>query len=739
MPSTEPLLIETSRPTTAMRPVWLFVTISAILNLVLPPAIDAITPNGSLAPFLYAIPIGMVSGELFVLIVLSTLSFRSWLTGYFFGLGTVVLLFGVIGLTQAPSWNEFLEAAAAFCFVPICALSAAIPLYVCRHFARWRLCRSTTEMLSAPPQIADLLAIIAIAGAAVVISKAPSVIWDQDREEAWIPIFIACGVLLGVATVVTPLAVWVQYRVTNRFAAFVGQLFATLALIVIALSIAHSFLGASTGSNEFAEVIMAVSIAITTASVTFGLFSSLLRAYGLRLLRLPRGQPDDEFDSDSLARLKNEIAKQRRRTWWAVAATILVTVLVSIYLAMITARRSAADRENERLSRIAKSLDGSLIIADRSINVIELGPRTSDDDLDHFSKCLAAQYLQLNCPKLTDAGVKKIGQLVGLKKLKIKSGKITDAGIAYLQTLRSLIELDLSGTNVNGSGLAPLIGKVLLTDLNLDYSTVDDDACGLLAKFHRLQNLSLRGTLITDAGLRKLDGLRALKSLDLSETSVDGSGLGHHRLTQLQLRDTFVNDATVKLLGKRLDLQSLDLDNTAVTDDSVAFIREWRRLGGLIISSTAITDAGLAQLDTLTELMILDISRTPITGAGFQTWDSTCVLGMLVANGSSLEDRQLEHLKKFAHLHSLQAAKTPLSDAGLLSLSKSTIMTLNLKQTRVTASGILAHAWPHLESLHFDIGQISDADVSRLRQKLGIKVYNYHAPEDERNDFLEMH
>jgi hypothetical protein len=88
--------------------------------------------------------------------------------------------------------------------------------------------------------------------------------------------------------------------------------------------------------------------------------------------------------------------------------------------------------------------------------------------------------LWLDDTKVTDAGIKELAHLQGLKELKLAGARITDAGMKELANLTGLQLLDLSRTKVTDAGLKEL------------------------ANLQALRRLELANTPVTDAGIEEL-------------------------------------------------------------------------------------------------------------------------------------------------------------------------------------------------------------------------------------------
>ncbi len=114
-----------------------------------------------------------------------------------------------------------------------------------------------------------------------------------------------------------------------------------------------------------------------------------------------------------------------------------------------------------------------------------------------------APWKTLHPEKLTDRGMKHLGDLVNLESLELAGGGITDSGLEALSNLKKLQYLTFGALpNVKGPGLEALKDLPELTDLTLERTGVDAE------------------------GLQHLNGLPKLGTLKLPR-QVDGSALSH--------------------------------------------------------------------------------------------------------------------------------------------------------------------------------------------------------------------
>ena len=91
---------------------------------------------------------------------------------------------------------------------------------------------------------------------------------------------------------------------------------------------------------------------------------------------------------------------------------------------------------------------------EKAVNaILQLGGRvTRDENLPGRP----VVKVDLGLPRITDAGLKDLKELKGLRELWLDSTKITDAGLKELKELKELERLELSSTKVTDAGLKEL-------------------------------------------------------------------------------------------------------------------------------------------------------------------------------------------------------------------------------------------------------------------------------------------
>lgn len=125
---------------------------------------------------------------------------------------------------------------------------------------------------------------------------------------------------------------------------------------------------------------------------------------------------------------------------------------------------------------------------------------------------------------VSDAAIKHLRHLIGLKGLALWETRIGDEALQSIKWLYNLEWLDIGDTNITDEGL------VCVSELSsLDYLTLLHDkitAKGLvhLQRLPKLRGLDLMETLVGDDGIETLSRLSSLRSLRIVDTQFTESG-----------------------------------------------------------------------------------------------------------------------------------------------------------------------------------------------------------------------
>ncbi len=128
-------------------------------------------------------------------------------------------------------------------------------------------------------------------------------------------------------------------------------------------------------------------------------------------------------------------------------------------------------------------------------------------------------------PKLSDAGMASIGQIVSLDKLVLEGTKVGDRGIAQLSRLKKLRVLGLKGSPVGDEAMAAVGQLANLEELDLTGTNVGDDGVAQLSNLKKLKAMRLNETQVSDASLDRLSQMPGLVEIELRRTKVSNEGL----------------------------------------------------------------------------------------------------------------------------------------------------------------------------------------------------------------------
>lgn len=147
--------------------------------------------------------------------------------------------------------------------------------------------------------------------------------------------------------------------------------------------------------------------------------------------------------------------------------------------------------------------------------------------------------------------------------------------------------IDCAWKPISDDQLRRLLRKApKLTQLNLAYTDIADDAMCELGRAPKLYGLCLAGTRIGNLRLQNLAKLKSLAVLNLNGTKITDDGLrclGDVRsLRELHLCDTAVTDAGLAWLCRLDKLELLRLENTGVTQEGINRLKS--KLPGVTIT-----------------------------------------------------------------------------------------------------------------------------------------------------------
>lgn len=246
----------------------------------------------------------------------------------------------------------------------------------------------------------------------------------------------------------------------------------------------------------------------------------------------------------------------------------------------------------------------------------------SDAELAQLMPARRLRGLVIDSHRISDAGLKHLGQLTGLETLRINhsnfgwgspspypAGEFSDAGLMHLRGLTNLRFLAVYDANLTGEAwdhLRPLRELRVVQGL-----PVDDEGLQALSGLPELRELSAAG--VSDDGLRHLRRLTKLERLCLTDSRVTDAGLANlaanPSLDTLLLRNASVTDEGMVHVAALSGLEILDLSGTEVTDQGLARLANMPALRWLIVNDTQVTVTGLRQLQGMSRLERLCVNN----------------------------------------------------------------------------------------------------------------------------------
>ena len=224
--------------------------------------------------------------------------------------------------------------------------------------------------------------------------------------------------------------------------------------------------------------------------------------------------------------------------------------------------------------------------------------------------------------------------------------------------------------------------------------------------------LDLSLTLITDAGMEKIRGLENVVDLNLASVErITDVSIAYIRnwkkLERLNLRGTDITDTSLQYIGGLTSLKSLDISYTQITNNGMEYLASLGNLEELRVGGNKVTGAGLRVLRTLPRLRALDLSGGQKRNSG--TWIVTltdpdletigAIAGLRELNLSGMKVtaaglRLLAPLKNLERLSLWRATRA--DDAALAALAPlANLRLLDITGTPATADGVTAFRRAH--------------------------------------------
>lgn len=211
---------------------------------------------------------------------------------------------------------------------------------------------------------------------------------------------------------------------------------------------------------------------------------------------------------------------------------------------------------------------------------------------------------------------------------------------------RHSVTVQFMKKDIQDSDLATLVELENVSYLDLNGTTIGDEAMSYLPKIKGLQVVILNGTQVTDAGMAHLEGVTELVQLTCNEN---------------------IGDAGLASIAKSTKLNYLNLANSRVTDDGLVHIASMKSLNRLNLDGTEITDKGLQHLQQLTKLHTLQLSGTKISDDGLPLLQNLSNLSSLVISETGVTAvavAKLQNALPDTGIDSGESMSTPMGPPG---------------------------------------------------------------------------
>jgi len=260
-----------------------------------------------------------------------------------------------------------------------------------------------------------------------------------------------------------------------------------------------------------------------------------------------------------------------------------------------------------------------------TINIQGIQSRITDQGIANLAEVAPPSlntFFLHDTPNVSDDAIPQFNRLSHLVALNLESPKITNAGIAKLSLpmLDRHLGLGLKATPAGlkgGSSRLPALNGISFRNVKIPANELP-----ILEEF-RLQSLWLEGTGLRNDDLPLLQNLVSLRSLTIKENPEVTDDGTHHLLALKELRhiefsQVGIGDSTCAKLKTLPELTSLWIRHTRLSDVGIASLCELPKLKELWISgSAAATDAGLeafAKCQTLEGLVIDQCPKLTVAG-----------------------------------------------------------------------------------------------------------------------------
>jgi Leucine-rich repeat (LRR) protein len=179
---------------------------------------------------------------------------------------------------------------------------------------------------------------------------------------------------------------------------------------------------------------------------------------------------------------------------------------------------------------------------------------------------------------LTDAKLKQIGELVGLKTLFIRNSQISSDAFIHLKDMVQLRAIIIHNIPLSAEGLRHLQILPHLEEINITLDKpwdgeFNDQCMGIIQTFPAVRTLWIACNKVTDAGLDRIRGMTNLERLSIGSEQVTDAGLAKiaelQNLLWLDLNSSKIGDNGVRHLKKLTKLQTSILPSGQMSDGEI--------------------------------------------------------------------------------------------------------------------------------------------------------------------------
>lgn len=291
-------------------------------------------------------------------------------------------------------------------------------------------------------------------------------------------------------------------------------------------------------------------------------------------------------------------------------------------------------------------------------------PAIPDDAWSAIAGLQSLDSISCEAIKLGTPAFAHISACPALTQIQIQYSLLDDDLWPYLARLTKLKKLRLQyNDNLKGIGMSRALAPELET-LSLSSRGITDAAMPEIAAFKNLQELSMDGVQVTDDGLSALTALPKLKYLNVISTPVSVQGLAKLEalpITRLGFGRTFSEMITqlpeVASIFPKLERLILPRDSNPTPEEVQVIAKALPGLLQIECRTHKCDDTGAAALAQLLKLEMLDLQYAPITDRGIGSFAPLKKLTTLRLVNAMATDAAFEHLVKFKSLKVLRLPK----------------------------------------------------------------------------------